>query len=53
MFYYDPTYILILIGAGLSIWASSNVKHVMQRYRGTHTQSGLTAYMAAREIRMR
>lgn len=31
-FYFDPTYILILIGAILSMWASSRVKSTFARY---------------------
>lgn len=31
-FYFDPTYILILIGALLSMWASARVKSTFARY---------------------
>ena len=49
-FYYDWTYILVLIGAGLSLWASSNVNGLIRKYQQVHTRNGLTAAQAAEHI---
>ncbi len=48
--YYDSTYILVIIGAVLSLWASSNVNSVIRRYQQVRSASGLTAAEAAKEI---
>ncbi|MDO5141012.1 MAG: zinc metallopeptidase [Eubacteriales bacterium] len=51
MFYfYDYTYILIVIGAMLSLWASANVNGALEKYRKVRSSSGLTAAQAAEEI---
>lgn len=49
-YYYDPTYILIIIGAVLSIWASCNVNGQINKYRRVNSSSGLTAAEAAKRI---
>ena len=41
-FYFDPTYILILIGALLSMWASARVKSTFARYDRVRNFSGIT-----------
>lgn len=51
MFYYfDPTYILVIIGAVLSMWASANVNGLINEYRRKRSYSGITAAEAARKI---
>lgn len=51
MFYlFDPTYFLIIIGALLSIWASSRVKSTFNRFNSMHTIRGITGAEAAEQI---
>lgn len=49
-YYYDPTYILVLIGAVLSLWASATVKSTYNKYSRVYSYSGLTGAQAAAEI---
>lgn len=49
-YYFDPTYILVLIGAVLSIWASSRVNSTYSKYARVASMSGLTGAQAARRI---
>ncbi len=49
-YYYDPTYILVLIGAILSIWASSRVNSTYRKYSGVRARSGMTGAEAAQRI---
>lgn len=49
-YYYDPTYILVLIGAILSMWASSKVNSTYKKYSKVRSYSGLTGAEAARQI---
>ncbi|MBP3576638.1 MAG: zinc metallopeptidase [Lachnospiraceae bacterium] len=52
-FYYygfDPTYILVLIGLVLSLWASSRVKSTYAKYSGEASLSGMTGAQAAHKI---
>lgn len=49
-FYYDPTYILVLIGAGLCIWASSRVNSTYSKYSRVRARSGMTGAEAAQRI---
>ncbi len=49
-YYYDPTYILVLIGALLSIWASSRVNSTYNKYSRVSSLSGITGAQAARRI---
>lgn len=46
----DPTYILVLIGAVISLIASANVKGTFKRYNRQGNARGLTAEMAAETI---
>ena len=46
-YYYDPTYILVLIGAVLSLWASAKVKSTYNKYSRVYSYSGLTGAQAA------
>ncbi|MCI8428664.1 MAG: zinc metallopeptidase [Lachnospiraceae bacterium] len=50
MFFYDATYILVLIGALLSIWASARVNSTYKKYARVRSASGLTGAEAARRI---
>lgn len=49
-YYYDPTYILVLIGAVLSLWASAKVKSTYNKYSRIYSYSGLTGAQAAAQI---
>lgn len=48
--YYDATYILVLIGALLSMWASARVNSTYQKYARVRSFSGLTGAETARRI---
>lgn len=50
MFFYDATYILVLIGALLSMWASARVNSTYKKYAKVRSMSGLTGAEAARRI---
>lgn len=50
MFFYDATYILVLIGAVLSVWASMRVNSTYKKYAQVRSMSGLTGAEAARRI---
>ncbi len=50
MFFYDATYILVLIGALLSMWASMRVNSTCKKYAQVRSLSGLTGAEAARRI---
>ena len=49
-YFYDPTYILVLIGAVLSLWASVTVKSTYNKYSRVYSYSGLTGAQAAAQI---
>ena len=49
-YYYDPTYILVLIGADLSLWASATVKSTSNNYSRVYSDSGLPGAQAAAQI---
>ena len=51
--YFDWTYILVLIGAALSMIASANVKSTFEKYSGIPSDSGLTGAQAAEMILLR
>lgn len=48
--FYDPTYILILIGVALSLAASAKVNSTYARYAQIRNRRGLTGQMAAEQI---
>ncbi|MBQ8799750.1 MAG: zinc metallopeptidase [Lachnospiraceae bacterium] len=48
--YYDWTYILIIIGAVLSLWASAGVKGTFSKYSKVLSRSGMTAADVAERI---
>ncbi len=50
MFYFDSTYILVIIGAILSIWASSMVQSTFKKYNKVRSRRGATGAEVAEEI---
>ncbi|MFI3212610.1 MAG: zinc metallopeptidase [Eubacteriales bacterium] len=48
--YFDSTYILVLIGAIISIWASARVKSTFNKYAKVRSMSGMTGAQVARRI---
>ena len=50
MFFYYATYILVLIGALLSMWASMRVNSTYKKYAQVQSRSGLTGAEAAERI---
>lgn len=46
----DPTIILVLIGAALSMWASSRVNGTFQRYSRVRSMTGMTGAEAATRL---
>ncbi|MBQ9768306.1 MAG: zinc metallopeptidase [Lachnospiraceae bacterium] len=48
--YFDWTYILVIIGAALSMWASAGVKSTFSKYSTVYSGLGLTALEAAQRI---
>lgn len=50
MFYYDPTYLLVLIGLLLGLMAQWWVKHQYDRQRSIPTQRGIPAAQVAAEL---
>lgn len=49
-FYYDPTYVLVVIGAVLSLLASAKVNSTYARYSRVRSMSGMTGAQAAQRI---
>lgn len=49
-YYYDFTYILVIIGMVLCLWASAHVHNVMNKYNKVGNSTGLTGAEAARRI---
>lgn len=49
-FYFDPTYILVLIGVVLSLMASAQVKSAYKKYEKVSTRAGFTAEQVAAMI---
>ena len=49
-YYYDGTYILVLIGVVLSLLASAKVKNTFERYSKVRSYSGMTGREAAEQI---
>lgn len=50
MFYWDPTYILVLIGMLICLGASAMVNSAMARYSRVRNSGGITGEEAARRI---
>ncbi len=49
-FGFDPTMVLVLIGAALSIWASGRVNSTFQKYSRVRSMTGMTGAEAARRL---
>lgn len=49
-FYFDPTYILIIIGAVISMIASARVRTTFNKYNKVRSMSGMTGAEAAEKI---
>ena len=49
-YYYDSTYVLVLIGFALSLFASFGVKSTFAKYSKVNASRGITAASAARRI---
>lgn len=49
-YYYDATYILVLIGAILTMWASYKVNSTFRRYQNERSSAGITGAEAAEII---
>lgn len=49
-YYYDPTYILIIIGFAITLFASFRVKHTYKKYSRVASRTGLTGAQAADRI---
>ena len=49
-YYYDGTYLLVVIGALLSLMASAKVKSSFARYSNVRSMSGMTGREAAERI---
>lgn len=47
---FDPTYLLVVAGALLSMWASSRVNGTFQKYSGVRSRADMTGAEAARKI---
>lgn len=51
--FYDPTYILVLIGAVLCMWASFRVNSTFKKYNRVRSRSNMTGAQAAAELLQR
>ena len=49
-FYYDPTYIMVLIGVVICMLASANVNRTFQKYSRIRSHSGMTGREAAERL---
>ena len=49
-YYFDPTYVLVLIGAILSMIASAKVNSTFHKYAGVRSMSGMTGKQTAEAI---
>lgn len=49
-YYFDPTYLLVLVGAVLCIWAQMRVQSSYRKYSRIRSRSGLTGAQAAQRI---
>lgn len=47
---FDPTMILVLIGAAISMWASGRVQSTFQKYARVRSMSGMTGAEAAKRL---
>lgn len=50
MYYFDPTYVLVLVGVVLSLLASARVKSTFNKYSRMHNSRGITGAQAAQQV---
>lgn len=50
MFYFDPTYILVIIGVFICLLASARMRSTFQKYARVRSHSGMTGREAAEEV---
>ena len=50
MYYFDPTYMLVLIGVVLSLFASARVNSTFNKYSRMHNSRGITGAQAAQQV---
>lgn len=50
MFYFDPTYLLLLPALIFSLWASARVNSTFNRYSDVRSRNGMTGAQAARRM---
>ena len=51
-YYFDPTYILVIIGALITLAASGHVKSTYKRYSNVRSMSGLTGAEVKSSLRI-
>lgn len=49
-YYFDPTYLLVIIGTLICLWASARVNSAMNKYHSVRIMSGMTGAEAATRI---
>ncbi len=49
-YYFDPTYILVIIGLAITFWAQISVQSTFNKYSRVRTQRGKTGRDAARDV---
>ena len=49
-YYFDPTYILVLIGLVISVWAQVSVQSTFNKYSRVRISRGITGADAARQV---
>ena len=49
-YYFDPTYLLVILGVLISLWASAKVKTTYAKYSKVRSMSGMTGAQAASRI---
>ena len=49
-YYFDPTYLLVLIGALISMFASMRVKTTFHKYAGMRSRTNMTGAQAAQRV---
>ena len=49
-YYFDPTYLLVIIGALVSLAASARVKTTFSKYSGMRSRSNMTGAQAAQRV---
>lgn len=50
MFYFDPTYILVIVGVVICLVASARMRSTFQKYARVRSHSGMTGREAAEEV---